>query len=86
MKKYNLKHDNMNEFQIQNTYIYPIYPRNSKMYSKERFVNINNGSLSGLHWVCFIVKYNESYYFDSFGGQPDKFLPKQLPKPITYHI
>ena len=27
-----------------------------------------------------------SYYFDSFGGQPDKFLLNQLSKPIIYHI
>ena len=34
----------------------------------------------------FIVKDNKSYYFDSFGGSPDKFSPNQLPKPIIYHI
>ena len=39
----------------------------------------------GTHWVCFIIKDNKSYYFDSFGGNPDKFLLKQLPKPIIYH-
>ena len=33
----------------------------------------------------FIVKDNRSYYFDSIGGQPDKFLLNQLPKPIIYH-
>ena len=27
---------------------------------------------------------DKSYYFDSFGGQPDKFLLNQLPKPIIY--
>ena len=35
--------------------------------------------------VLFFVKDNKSYYFDSFGGQPDKFLLKQLIKPIIYH-
>ena len=34
----------------------------------------------------FIVKDNKSYYFDSFGGQPDKYLLTQLSKPIIYHI
>ena len=29
-------------------------------------------------------KYSDKY-FDSFGGQPDKLLLKQLPKPIIYH-
>ena len=37
------------------------------------------------HWTCFIIKDKKSYYFDSFGGNPDKFLLKQLPKPIIYH-
>ena len=31
------------------------------------------------------VKDNKSYYFDSFGGPPDKFLLNQLPTPIIYH-
>ena len=42
--------------------------------------------MSGFNWVCFIVKDSKSYYFDSFGGQADKFLLKQLPKPIIYLI
>ena len=41
--------------------------------------------MGGSHWVCFIIKDNKSYYFDSFGGQPDKFPLNQLPKPIIYH-
>ena len=35
--------------------------------------------------LVFIVKDNKSFYFDSFGGQPDKFLSNQLSKPIIYH-
>ena len=66
-------------------YNYPIYPRDSKIYSNKGFVNIDNGSQGGTHWTCFIVKDNKSFYFDSFGGQPDKFLLNQLPKPIIYH-
>ena len=54
------------------------------MYSDRGFVNIDNGSLGGTHWVCFIVKDTKSYYFDSFGVQPDKSLLNQLPKPTTY--
>ena len=42
--------------------------------------------MGGTHWVCFYIKDNKSYYFDSFGGSPDKFLLNQLPKPIIYHI
>ena len=41
--------------------------------------------MGGTHWCAFYVKNNKSFYFDSFGFQPDKFLLKQLPKPIKYH-
>ena len=85
MKKYKLKNDIMNESQLQRIYNYPIYPRDSKKYSDKGFVNIDNGSQGGTHWTCFIVKDSKSYYFDSFGGAPDKFLLKHLPKPIIYH-
>ena len=46
------------------------------------FVNNDNGSQNGTHWTCFVVKDNKSYYFDSFGCQPDKFSLNHLPKPI----
>ena len=85
MKKYKLKKGTMNESELQRVYNYPIYPRDSKIYSDKGFVNIDNGSQGGTHWKCFIVKDNKSYYFDSFGGQPDKFILKQLSKPIIYH-
>ena len=85
MKKYKLKNDTMNESQLQKIYNYPIYPRDSKIYSDKGFVNIDDGRMGGSHWTCFIKKDNKSYYFDSFGGQPDKFLLKQLPKLIIYH-
>ena len=84
MKKYNLKNDTMNEIELQRVYNYNIYPRDSKIYSDKGFVIIDNGSQGGTHWTCFIVKDNKSYYFDSFGGAPDKFLLNQLPKPIIY--
>ena len=85
MKNYNLKDDTINESQLQKIYIYHIYPRNSEIYSDKGFVNIDNGSQGGSHWTAFYIKDNKSYYFDSFGGQPDKFLLNQLPKPIIYH-
>ena len=84
LKKKYLKNDTMNESQIQTVYNYPIYPRDSKKYSEKSFVNIDNGSMGGTHWNCFTVKDNTSYYFDKFGGHPDKFLLNQLPKPIIY--
>ena len=85
MKKYNLKDDTMNESELQRVYNYPIYPPDSKIYSDKGFVNIDNGSMGGSHWTCFLVKNNKSFYFDSFGGSPDKFLLNQLPKPVFYH-
>ena len=85
MIKYNLKKYTTNESELQRVYNYNIYPRDSKIYSDKGFVIIDNGSQGGTHWTCSIVKDNKSYYFDSFGGQPDKFLLKQLPKPIIYH-
>ena len=76
----------MNENDLQRVYIYPIYPRGSKIYTDKRFISIDDGRVGGSHWNCFIVKDKKSYYFDSFGSQPDKFLLNQLPKPIIYHI
>ena len=55
-----------------------------KRYSDKAF-NIDNGSMGGSYWTYFIIKDNKSFYFDSFGGQLDKFLVNQLPKPIIYH-
>ena len=85
MQKFNLKNDTMNEYQLQRIYNYPKYPRDSKIYSDRGFVNIDNGSMRGSHWTCFVVKDKKSCYFDSSGGAPDKFLLNQLPKPIIYH-
>ena len=85
MKKNKLKNDTMNESQLQKVYNYPIYPRVSKIYSDRGYINIDNGSQGGTHWCAFYVKDKRSYYFDSFGGAPDKFLLNQLPKPIIYH-
>ena len=85
MKKYILKNVTMNESQLQKFYNYRIYPRDSKIYSDKGFVIIDNGSQGGTQWTCFVVQDNKSYYVDSFGGQPDKFLLRQLPRPIPYH-
>ena len=85
MKKYRSKNDTINESQLQKVCNYPIYPRESKTYSNRGFVNIDKGSQGGTRWTCFYIKDEKSYYFDSFGGQPDKILLNQLPKPIKYH-
>ena len=85
LNKYNLRDACMNESDLQRVYFYQIYPRDSKVTTNKRFVDIDNGSMSGSHWTCFYVKDNRSFYLDSFGRTPDKFLLKQLPKPIIYH-
>ena len=74
MKKHNLKNDTMNEPQLQKYSNYPIYPRDSKIYSNQGFINIDNGSMGGSHWCAFYVKNNKPFYFDSFGGTPGKFF------------
>ena len=81
MKKYILRKDTMNEPGLQRVYNYPIYSRDSRLYSERGFVNIDDGSQRGIQWTCFLTKDNKSYYFDSFVGQPENFLINQLPKP-----
>ena len=83
-KKTHLKNDTLKECQLQIICIYLIYPRKSKTYSDGIFVNIDNSSQCGTHWVCFLVKDKHSFYFESFVDQPDKFPSDQLPKPILY--
>ena len=61
MKKYNLRNATMNEFELQRLYNYPIYPRDSKIYSDEGFVNIDNGGMGGSHWTCFMFKHNKCF-------------------------
>ena len=85
MKKYKLKNDTMDESQLQKRYNNNVYHRGSKRNSDKGLGNIDNGSQGGTHWTCFIVKDNKSHYFDSFSGQFDKVLLKQLTKPIIYH-
>ena len=75
----------MSESDLQKIYNYKIYPRGSKILSDRGVVNIDNGLQGGTHWTCFLIKDKKSYYFDSIGGNPDKILLKQLPKPIIYH-
>ena len=75
----------MNESELQRTYNCNIYPRDSNIITDRGLVSLDKGSMGGSHWTCFIVKDSESFYFDSFGGQPDKFVLIQIPQPKTYH-
>ena len=61
MRKYKLKDNTMNLYQLQRVYNCPIYPRDSKIYSNKGFVNIDNGSQGSTYWTCFIVKDIKSY-------------------------
>ena len=56
MKKNILKIDTRNESQLQKFYNYKIFPRDSKIYSDKGIINIDNGSMGGTHWTCFIVR------------------------------
>ena len=71
-----IKNDTMNESQLRKIYKYPMYSGDSKIYSDKGFVNIDNGSMGGTHWTCFMIKDNL---------KSDKFLLNHLPKPIVYH-
>ena len=42
MKKYNVKDFTMNQSDSQRVFNYPIYPRDSKIYSGKGFVKISN--------------------------------------------
>ena len=59
MKKNKLKDNTMNESQLQRVYDYKIYPRDFKIHSDKGFVNMDNGSMGGTHWMCFVVKSNK---------------------------
>ena len=74
MEKFILKNDTMKELQLQRLHNYNLYPRDSYLDSDKGFVNIDVGYEGGSHWTCYKVKDNKSYFFDSFGGQPGKFL------------
>ena len=50
----------MNEKELQRVCNYKIYPRDSKTITDKEFVNIDDGSMGGSHWICFIVKDNKS--------------------------
>ena len=85
MKDYYLKKDTMKESELQWVYSYPIYPRDSQRNSDKGFISIDDGSQGGTHWCCFILKDNKSFYNDSFGIHPDKFLLNQSTKSLIYH-
>ena len=71
MRKFILKDDTMNESQLQKIYNLPIYSKDTKLFSDKGFVNIDNGRIGGTQWCAFYVQNNKSFYFDSFGFQPD---------------
>ena len=51
----------------------------------KRFTKIDSASMSGNNWMCFYIKDNSGYFFNSFGRALDEVLLNELEKPITYH-
>ena len=45
----------MNESELQRVYNYPIYPRDSKIFSDKGFVNIDNGFQGSTQRTCFFT-------------------------------
>ena len=43
-------------------------------------VNLEPSSKGGSHWVCWWIKGDEKYFFDSFGAPPDKRILKYMKK------
>ena len=84
MHKLTLKDDTMNESDLKKVYNYPIYPRDSIITTDKGFLSLDDRSMGGTLWTCFYMK-DKSVYFDSSGGQSNKVLRDQLPKPISYH-
>ena len=79
IKNYELESDTLNESNLERIHFYPLYPKGLKIFLNKGFVNIDIGNKGGTHWTTFHIKDNKSSYCDSCGGQPDKFLPEQLP-------
>ena len=61
MSKDKLKADTMSEKDLQRLYIYPIQPRDSKIYSDGGFIKIDPGCMGGTHWVALYVKINNLF-------------------------
>ena len=61
-----------------------VFPCNDPMFSSHALpnecgiVNFETYEAGGTHWVCYSVKNNMNYYFDSFGGMPDTLLENYL--------
>ena len=64
---------------------YSFFPRCSIETTKKRFINTDNGEQVGTQWNRFHKRDNKSYYFESFGGSPDKFSLQQIPIPLFFH-
>ena len=79
-----MKVESRSESECEQVFSDNIYTKDSLFTSEKRLVNVENGQMGGTHWTCFYIKDKISFYFDSFGGAPDKFLLNQLTKPKIY--
>ena len=50
-KNCNFKNDNVPESEVQRVYHDTMYPRDSKIYSENVFVNFDNGEKIAYHWT-----------------------------------
>ena len=60
MEKHGLENKTMKESDLKRVYNYKIYPRDSKITTKNGFANLDNGEQGGTHWTCFLIKNGES--------------------------
>ena len=61
MEKCNLKDNTMKERDLEKVYG-NICPTDAKKLTDKGFVNIDNGSMDGTHWVCSIKKDKKSLF------------------------
>ena len=75
----------MDGTELKKVFNFTIYPEDSKITTIKRIVNIDKGNMGGTHWTFLYLKDNQSFYFASFAGFPDKFLLEHLTKPKNLH-
>ena len=59
----------------------PIKPRDNEC----GILNLDDSSGSGTHWVGWIKRHTEKYYFDGYGLPPPLELLKYLHSPVYYN-
>ena len=55
MKKHGLKDQTMSETNLKAVQNFSIHPGDSITTTDNGFINIDDGSMGGLHWICFFL-------------------------------